>query len=403
MVTYKEIRCSSFMNRMDESLFTVRTYSIRLSGNPYSGCAHDCAWCYAAYIHKFNTRYDPSVTPRDFGKKVFVKVNAPEVLRRELDEGLNGRKKSSKEFCDVSTITDSYQPCERKYRIMRQCLEVFLEYEFPVTTLTRSHLILDDLSVWRKLAAKGIGVVGMSVTKPTILESAKKNFLEPKSPSTESILNALKELNSNGVPTFAFIDPVVPFFTDDEESISQLFREVASTGTKNIFFGVMKLNSLSWGLFRERLREHYPNLVGEFERVYIKEGEKEFNRSYQPSFSYRQELYTRARAIARKLNLGFSCEGGFYELWLNDWADVENPFRHPTGYNLWRVLQEKNGRPVTLDQMKNKITSEFSLVSPLYLAMLSKLWVDGTLFQGLNDVNSLVVKGERAYSWAKGG
>lgn len=399
MTEYKEIKCSSFINRMNESLFTIRTYSIRLTANPYSGCAHSCAWCYAQYIHKFNVRHDPDITPKDFSKKIFVKVNAPEILEKELQ--FFKKKNLPREYCDLSTITDSYQPCEAKYRITRRCLKLFLEYNFPVTILTRSNLILDDLDIWKKLAQKKIGVVGLSITRPTSLDAKIKQILEPASPSTAKLLQTLKTLNDNGIPTFVFVNPIVPFMTDSQESLYQLFKEISQTGCKTVFFGVMKLNPLTWSLFKERIKTYDSTLIKNFEDLYIKMGEKEFNRSWQPSLAYRTKLYNTAKDLCKELNIGFSCEGGMYDLWLNDWCDIENPYRYPTGYNLWKILKNMHGSNVSFDELKNILLKDFPILSAKYFYYLEKLWNEEELFEDLKEIKSTKIGSLIKYAYDK--
>jgi len=140
-------------------------------------------------------------------------------------------------------------------------------------------------------------------------------------------------------------------------------------------------------------------MIPKYQTLYFVEGNKEFNRSWQPSFEYRYQLYSKARAICEKLGLGFSCEGGFYELWIDDWADVENPYRYPTGYNLWKSLRDRNGEPMHLDEMCDEIKHKFPVVSKQYLLTLGKLWVDKTLFTDLPNIEPVIVNGKQAYRY----
>ena len=134
---------------------------------------------------------------------------------------------------------------------------------------------------------------------------------------------------------------MVPYLSASKESIHELFKEIKDTGNDSIFFGVMKLNPLTWGLFRKRLEKYDSSLVDKIQALYIKEGEKEFGRSWVPSYNYRNDLYTMARELAIEQELGFSCEGGFYHLWLNDWAEIESGFNYPSGYNFWLIIKRK--------------------------------------------------------------
>lgn len=132
-----------------------------------------------------------------WGDFVDVKVNAPDVLRRQL-------KRVKRGTVLIGTVTDPYQPVEKTYHVTRRCLEAFLERQFPVNILTRSPLVVRDIDLFRQF--KDIAV-GLSVT--TDSEEIKKIF-EPNSPSIKSRIEALKALHDGGVPTYAFIGPMLP-------------------------------------------------------------------------------------------------------------------------------------------------------------------------------------------------
>ena len=106
----------------------------KYSTHPYVGCQHCCEFCY-----EIGTKYNPSKTPEEFGKTIKVKINSPELLRKEL-------ARLPKDIL----LTGDYQPCEKKYKLSRQFLEICLEYEFPVLVVERSPLVLRDLDIDRK-------------------------------------------------------------------------------------------------------------------------------------------------------------------------------------------------------------------------------------------------------------
>lgn len=397
MATVTETRCKSFINRLNENLFTIRTYSIRLSGNPYAGCRFDCAYCYAPYVFRF---YSDAV-PEEFGSKIFVRMNAPEVLERELERGLNSGR-LQREYIDLGTVTDAYQPAEAQYGITRRCLGVFLRHEFPVTVLTKSALVLRDLDLWKALADEGLGVIGFTLTRPTTVPAHVKNLLEPYSPGTRKLLDAIRTVVDAGIPTFVFVDPVVPLLTAEPELVQQLLAEVAATGNRKIFFGVMKMSSLTWSLFRRRLEAQAPELVPRFEELYIQQGVKEFGRSWVPPYEYREQLYRMARDTCRALGIGFSCEGNFFHLWLDDWAEVEDPYRHPSGYNLWKAVRAGQGKPVALPEVQKRITARFPAVTDNYFDALENLWNSGQLFEEVKSVEFWRDDGRCAYMYTDG-
>jgi len=159
--------------------------------NPYVGCEHGCRYCYATFMKRFTGHMEP------WGEFVDVKVNAPEVLRRQLRRAQRGSLL-------IGTVTDPYQPAEKHYRITRGCLEALLERQFPINILTRSSLVIRDVDLFRQFEDIS---VGLSVT--TDREEIKRIF-EPNSPSIKSRIEALKALHEKGVSTYAFIGPMLP-------------------------------------------------------------------------------------------------------------------------------------------------------------------------------------------------
>jgi DNA repair photolyase len=173
--------------------------------NPFVGCAHGCRYCYATFMKRFTGHLEP------WGEFIDVKVNAPQVLRRQLRRAKRG-------LVSLSTVTDPYQPVEKKYRITRKCLEALLEYQFPVSILTRSPLCLRDLDLFKQF--KTIDV-GLSIT--THDEEMRKIF-ERNSPSIASRIEALKTLHGEKVSTYAFIGPMLPL--DPAELVGRLTGSV---------------------------------------------------------------------------------------------------------------------------------------------------------------------------------
>src|SRR4030066_447782 len=159
--------------------------------NPYVGCGHGCRYCYASFMKRFTGHLEP------WGEFIDVKVNAPTVLRRQLRGAKPG-------VVSLSTVTDPYQPIEKRYQITRKCLEALLEYQFPVTVLTRSPLCLRDMDLFRQF--KTIDV-GLSIT--THDEEIQKIF-EPHSPSISSRIDTLRTLHDERIPTYVFIGPMLP-------------------------------------------------------------------------------------------------------------------------------------------------------------------------------------------------
>ncbi len=368
------------LNRISESYFSIRTYSVRRRIDLYRGCQFDCAYCFAASYKRGQT------DARRFGSDIVVDANAPAKLDRELRAVSGGAfDTKSPEYTCLGTTTDSYQPVERRYRLTRKCLRLFLEREMPVSVLTKSNLCERDIDLWSRLAERDLAAVGFTLTMPTNADPTVKRMLEPLSPSAGTILRTLEAFVGRGIKTYVFVEPVVPFVTDEDYALSQLLREISLTGNKKVHFGVLKLTPGTWERLRARLRHYDCQLIPSIENLYFDRGAMEFRDSWLPSADYRHQLYEYARSECQTLNLGFSCEGEAYGLWLDDWATVQDPFRYPTGYDIWKIIHEHEGSLVTLTDVLDELRDQFQL-TPDYVRNLAKLWRERLLFDDLEDV-----------------
>ena len=175
--------------------------------NPYTGCAHACAYCYATFMKRFTGHTEP------WGSFVDVKMNAPEVLRKQLKRAERGR-------IIMSSVTDAYQPLEAKYKITRKCLEVIELFRFSVGILTKSPLVLRDIDIISRL--KDVEV-GLTITTD---DDGMRKIFEPHAPSINAGIKALKELHKAGISTYVFIGPVLPM---DPERLAKLVGPYADS------------------------------------------------------------------------------------------------------------------------------------------------------------------------------
>lgn len=178
----KEIQAKSIL-----SISKIYPYVV----NPYVGCQHNCLYCYARFMKRFTGHQEA------WGQFVDAKVNAPDLLRREIL-----KKKMGKVW--VSGVCDAYQPLEAKYGLTRQCLEIFAQNNWPVVVQTRSPLVLRDLDILEK---GKFFEVGVSVT--TADDQIRKLF-EPNAPPIEERVRALGELHRAGIRTYVMIAPILP-------------------------------------------------------------------------------------------------------------------------------------------------------------------------------------------------
>ena len=159
--------------------------------NPYTGCQHGCSYCYARFMKRFTGHMEP------WGQFVDVKVDAPDLLRRELS-----RKRPATVW--ISGVCDPYQPLERKYRLTRQCLEILVESRWPFVIQTRSALVLRDLDILRRAEDCE---VGLSITTA---DDGIRRLFEPTAPTIGERIRALGELHAAGIRTYAMIAPILP-------------------------------------------------------------------------------------------------------------------------------------------------------------------------------------------------
>ncbi len=187
----------------------------RHSINPYRGCEHGCAYCYARPGHEtlgLNAGLD-------FETKVFYKPDAPALLRAELC------KPSWKgEIIAMSGVTDCYQPAERRLRITRGCIEVMAEAQQAFGIITKNALVVRDLDLLAPHAAKNLCAVNITVTT---LDADLVRCLEPRTSSPEARLRAIRELTAAGIPVRVMVAPIIPGLTDTE--IPAILQAVADS------------------------------------------------------------------------------------------------------------------------------------------------------------------------------
>jgi DNA repair photolyase len=192
-----------------------------------------------------------------WGSFVDAKVNALERLRAEAP-----RRRKGKVL--LSSVTDPYQPLERKYELTRGALQILLEHQFPISILTKSDLILRDVDIIRKF---DVCEVGFTITA---FDDDVRSAFEPGASPVEARLAALKELSAEGISTWAFIGPVLPYLTD--EGIERLLNELAGS-VNHIIVDRLNVKSGNMPDIRRVLTERYPDLKPLFESALRDESE----------------------------------------------------------------------------------------------------------------------------------
>jgi len=242
MLVVKEVIAKSILNKS-------KIYDYCL--NPYTGCQLNCKYCYARlFIKRFTGHKEP------WGQFVDVKVNAPELLKKQLVRAKPGN-------VWISSVTDPYQPLEAKYELTRQCLKELVERQFPVSIQTKSDLVLRDLDLFQ-----GFEKIEVGLTATTDDEKVSKLF-EPNASTIRQRLTALEKIHSKGINTFAFIGPILP--GNPEKLVKSLEGKVDNVlidrmnyiGTIRKFYYNHNLGDAATGRF---FREQKKGLVAELSR-----------------------------------------------------------------------------------------------------------------------------------------
>ncbi len=213
--------------------------------NPYRGCEHGCIYCFARPSHAFHD-LSPGL---DFESRLFAKPNAATLLRAEL-----GKPGYVVAPMALGTNTDPYQPIETDWRITRDVIAVLAETDHPLGITTKSDRVVRDLDLLAPMAAKGLASVTLSITS---LDPKIAATLEPRAPTPERRLTAVRRLADAGVPVHVSIAPVIPAITDHE--IEHLVERAAEAGARGVFFLPVRLPWEVAPLFRAWLDEHFPD------------------------------------------------------------------------------------------------------------------------------------------------
>ncbi len=213
--------------------------------NPYRGCEHGCAYCYARPTHA----YLGLSAGLDFESKLFVKENAAALLEKEL-----AAPKYRAAVIALGANTDAYQPIERQYRITRSVVEVLARTDHPVGIVTKSNLVTRDIDLLAPMAAKGLAKVYVSVTT---LDRDLARRMEPRAPTPERRLAAIAALADAGVPVGVMVAPIIPAVNDDE--IEAILARAHAAGAREAGYVTLRLPLELRELFREWLAVNFPD------------------------------------------------------------------------------------------------------------------------------------------------
>jgi len=244
--------------------------------NPYRGCEHGCVYCFARPTHAF-LGLSPGL---DFESKLFVKPEAPALLERELSApGYEPRTIA------IGTNTDPYQPIERKYQVMRGILQVLERAGHPVGIVTKSALVLRDLDILSRMAARNLVKIAVSVTT---LDAALARVMEPRAATPQRRLGALRQLSAAGmaagIPPSVMVAPIIPAINDAE--IERILDAAAAAGVQGAGYVLLRLPLEVRDLFVEWLEANFPDRSAHVMKLVR---DTRGGRDYDPAFGRRMK------------------------------------------------------------------------------------------------------------------
>ncbi|MEE6286679.1 Rv2578c family radical SAM protein [Georgenia sp. MJ173] len=278
-MTFYEVAAKSVLNRVP----AASQMPFRWTVNPFRGCSHACTYCYARSTH----RYLDMDAGADFDSRIIVKVNTPEVLRRELTKPSWGREQVA-----LGTNTDPYQRAEGRYRLMPGIISALADAGTPISLLTKGTLLRRDLPLLGAAASQVPVSVGVSLA---IIDEELQQLVEPGTPTPRARLDLIRAVRDTGLDCHVMVAPVLPWLTDSVEHLDALLGAVAAAGATSAMVIPAHLRPGVREWYLGWLAEHRPALVRRYQELY--------GRGSYVTAKYRDWLRDRARPLLRRHGL----------------------------------------------------------------------------------------------------
>ncbi|MFI1761327.1 Rv2578c family radical SAM protein [Streptomyces sp. NPDC020800] len=279
-ITFHEVRARSVLNRVPGASRMPFEWTV----NPYRGCSHACVYCFARKTHS----YLDLDTGIGFDTQIVVKVNAPEVLRRQL-----ASRRWQGDHVAMGTNVDCYQRAEGRYRLMPGIISALTEHANPFSILTKGTLILRDLDLL--IRAAQVTDVGISVSVG-FTDTELWRTVEPGTPAPERRLDVVRTLGEHGIGCGVLMAPVVPFLSDHPAQLRETVRAIAEAGATSVTPLTLHLRPGAREWFMSWLGRHHPHLVPRYERLYA-EG------AYAPRW-YQRRITRQVHELAQEYGIG---------------------------------------------------------------------------------------------------
>jgi DNA repair photolyase len=260
--------------------------------NPYRGCEHGCSYCYARPTHTFLGHS----AGLDFETKLYAKINAAELLEKELSNPHYVPK-----IIALGAVTDPYQPIEREHRISRRVLEVLERANHPVGIVTKSALVVRDIDILARMARRGLAKVAVSVTT---LERKVARRMEPRAATPAKRLEAISRLAQAGIPVTVMVAPIIPGLNDHE--IEAILEAAHAAGAREAGYVLLRLPYELKDVFREWLATDFPDRAKRVINILRsmhggKDYTAEFGLRQRGSGPYAEHIAARFRLVVKRL------------------------------------------------------------------------------------------------------
>jgi DNA repair photolyase len=281
-MTFYEIHARSNINRVPQVSRVPFSWTI----NPYRGCGHGCVYCFARKTHT----YLDLDAGHDFDSKIVVKVNAPELTRRELASPRWGG-----EHVAMGTNVDCYQRAEGRYQLMPGIISALRDARNPFSILTKGTLILRDLDLLA--GAAEVTDVGLNVSVGFVDKSLSR-LAEPGTPSPERRLGVVAALTGRGLRCGVLMGPVLPFLSDSPAQLDATVRAIAAAGAASVTPIVLHLRPGAREWYQAWLRQHHPGLLPAYRELY--------GTGSYAARDYQQRISAEVTELARRYRVGAS-------------------------------------------------------------------------------------------------
>ena len=279
-ITFHEVRARSILNRVPGASRMPFEWTV----NPYRGCTHACVYCFARKTHS----YLDLDTGLGFDTQIVVKVNAPELLRRQL-----ASRRWQGDHVAMGTNVDCYQRAEGRYSLMPGILSALRDHANPFSILTKGTLILRDLDLLVQSAeVTDVGIsVSVGFTDPELWRT-----VEPGTPAPERRLDVVRTLAEQGLDCGVLMAPVLPFLSDGPAQLRSTVRAIAASGATSVTPLVLHLRPGAREWFMTWLAQHHPHLVRRYERLYA-------DGPYAPKW-YQRRITRQVHELAQEYGIG---------------------------------------------------------------------------------------------------